>query len=294
MENTQNSSIKCVVLTTLYKSDDPNLWVKALDGVLGEAGPDLDVAVHLCIDGPIPLALKEFVHDQAHRIEKIVSNKSNLGLAASLNRLIDGLDDADYVFRMDADDISLPGRFRAQIRWLEAHPGAWLVGCQATDIDDDGTPIADRDFPCAPEDAKNLIMRQMPILHPTFCMRRALLDDPDIRYPEAFLTEDLAFLVQMAEKGYAFGNIPERLFQWRTGSAFFRRRSSLKRGWTEMIWYARAVRAVKGSFSPRMAFPVARLLLRCLPAGAVKAVYRTGLREALAGLRRSNAKKVGS
>jgi GT2 family glycosyltransferase len=287
VKNTHNSRVKCAVITTLYKTDDPDLWVKALRSVLGEAGPDLDVAVHLCVDGPIPEKLEAVLRENSADIRKIVRNDVNRGLAVSLNRLIETMDDVDYVFRMDADDISLPGRFRAQIRWLEEHPLAWLVGCQATDIDDDGTPLGDRDFPCHPKDAKNLLVKQNPVLHPTFCMRRELLADPDIRYPEAHLTEDLAFLVRMAEKGYVFGNSPERLFQWRTGSAFFRRRSSLKRGWTEFIWYARAVRAVKGPFSPHMVFPVARLLLRCLPPGTMKALYRSGLRG-------GNLKKAGS
>jgi glycosyltransferase involved in cell wall biosynthesis len=282
-EKTYNPSRRCTVLTTLYATDDPDLWEIALDSVLGESAPDIEVSIHLCVDGPLPERLESVLARRAPQIGLIVRNEVNLGLAKSLNRLIDTLTDEDYVFRMDADDVSLPGRFRTQIKWLEDHPEADLVGCQVMDIDDDGAELSLRVFPCSPRNAKNLLVKQNPVLHPTWCMRRTLFDDPEIRYPEAFLTEDLAFLVLMAERGRSFGNTLEVLFQWRTGSAFFRRRSSFRRGWTELVWYARAVAAVKGRFSPHMVYPVIRLLLRCLPAEAVKAIYRSGLRARLSG-----------
>src|SRR5690349_258583 len=44
------------------------------------------------------------------------------GIVAALNRAL-ALAEAPLVARQDADDLSLPGRFRAQLDWLAAHPG---------------------------------------------------------------------------------------------------------------------------------------------------------------------------
>lgn len=281
-ENTKNSPPACAVLTTLYRSDDLAQWHSALDSVIAQKNDGLDVRIYLCVDGPIPESHESALFHRRNDIYCIVQNEKNLGLAESLNRLIDRLEDEDFVFRMDGDDLSLPGRFKAQIDWLQAHSGVDLVGCQAMDIDDFGNPLMPRSYPVDAENAKNLLTRQNPVLHPTFCMRRSLLKDPDIRYPKAYLTEDLAFLVLMAERGYSFGNIPQRLFQWRTGSGFFRRRSSFKRALAELIWYSRAVWAVKGPASSHWVFPFARFVLRCLPTHLVQSVYRTSLRDRMA------------
>lgn len=56
---------------------------------------------------------------------RVLRNEANLGGAPSRNRLIEAAD-ADYVFVMDADDISLPGRVVAQFEALES--GRDLVG----------------------------------------------------------------------------------------------------------------------------------------------------------------------
>lgn len=281
-ENAENLPLTCAVLTTLYRSDDISQWNAALDSVLEQKKDGLDVRIYLCIDGPIPESHEDALFQRRGDLHLVLQNEKNLGLAESLNRLISVLESEDFVFRMDGDDLSLPGRFRAQIAWLQEHTGVDLVGCQAMDIDDRGLPLQQRSYPVDAQTAKNLLTRQNPVLHPTFCMRRSLLKDPAIRYPKAYLTEDLAFLVLMAERGYAFGNIPERLFQWRTGSAFFKRRSSLRRAFAELLWYGRAVWAVKGPLSSHWAFPLIRFALRCLPTGMIQSIYKTGMRERMA------------
>src|SRR4030042_6096810 len=52
---------------------------------------------------------------------KLIRNKKNLGLAASLNIALRQAQ-GDYVARMDADDISLPNRFEEQIYFLQKNP----------------------------------------------------------------------------------------------------------------------------------------------------------------------------
>ena len=51
---------------------------------------------------------------------KIIQNKQNLGLAATLNHCLDYCT-GEYIARMDDDDYSYPERFEKQIEYLEAH-----------------------------------------------------------------------------------------------------------------------------------------------------------------------------
>lgn len=57
---------------------------------------------------------------------RIIQNKKNLGLAASLNLGID-LANAPFIARMDADDIAFPQRLQKQVNFLQKNPD--IAGC---------------------------------------------------------------------------------------------------------------------------------------------------------------------
>src|SRR5699024_5894599 len=48
------------------------------------------------------------------------------GVAATLNALLSGVD-SEFVARMDADDVVLPGRFARQLRALEDHDAVFTT-----------------------------------------------------------------------------------------------------------------------------------------------------------------------
>lgn len=58
-----------------------------------------------------------------------VLRQANAGLAGALNRGLE-LCNADFVARMDADDISAPERLEAQVNFLDNNPSVGLVGSQ--------------------------------------------------------------------------------------------------------------------------------------------------------------------
>ncbi|KQT51002.1 hypothetical protein ASG43_07095 [Aureimonas sp. Leaf454] len=60
-----------------------------------------------------------------------IINQLNGGIVSALNA---GLAECrgEYIARMDADDISMPGRFAFQAHYLDTHPGCVLVGGVAT------------------------------------------------------------------------------------------------------------------------------------------------------------------
>lgn len=64
---------------------------------------------------------------QDSRIEVI--NQANGGQGAARNAAL-RRSHSEYVALMDADDISLPDRFRSQLEYLESHPGVVILGTQ--------------------------------------------------------------------------------------------------------------------------------------------------------------------
>lgn len=70
----------------------------------------------------------------------VVVHQENMGLTRSLNKGL-LLARGEYVARMDADDISEPGRLTVQVGRLDERAGLDLVGCFFNVIDGDGTII---------------------------------------------------------------------------------------------------------------------------------------------------------
>jgi Predicted glycosyltransferases len=279
---TQNIAQPVAVIMTLYRADPLDAFELALSSLENQT-LEATIRVYLCVDGPLPESHEVWLEQNATRFHKVLRNETNLGLARSLNRLIDLLEDEEFVFRMDGDDISLPSRFERQIELMCAEPDLGLCGCQAIDIDDDGKELAPRKFPVTPEETRHRLSRITPVLHPTFCIRRTILRNPKMRYPDAYLCEDLAFLVTLTGAGHSISNHPETLFKWRTGKNFFKRRQDARRGWVEMSWYFRALRANGRLFSPQAVFPVLRFIMRILPQSWIVWLYGSPLRNFVIG-----------
>jgi glycosyltransferase involved in cell wall biosynthesis len=69
--------------------------------------------MHLVIvdDGSTLQETIEFLQDlkSKHQVT-IIKNETNLGVAASLNRGLSQIQEVDYLFRFDSDDVNLPKR----------------------------------------------------------------------------------------------------------------------------------------------------------------------------------------
>jgi glycosyltransferase involved in cell wall biosynthesis len=248
---------------SVYRADRPDYLRLALDSVLEQTGP-FEVRVYLCLDGPLPLALAKVVAAYDGRLYRTLQNPENIGLARSLNRLIDLLGDEAFVFRMDADDISLPGRFQVQLDWFSSHAELDLIGVQALEIDETGKTTGKRDYPVDSTAAHEALERVTPVMHSCYCARSAVFRD-GVRYTNAYLTEDLALLIELDRRGFKFGNVPTRAFACRAGQGFQQRRRSVRRGVSEFMLYSDVIHRRHGPISWRYVFPLGRLGLSLLP-----------------------------
>jgi len=273
-----NPARQFAVLTTLYRSDRLDYFELAIRSIETQE-TDASIRIYLCIDGDLPQEHEAYLSANGTRFHRIVRNSENLGLARSLNSLIDVLEDEELVFRMDGDDISHPRRFAVQAAYMDSHPEIGLIGCQAYDIDEEGEIVGKREFATDPQDVARLMSRMTSILHPTFCIRRSILRDPEARYPAAYLTEDAAFIVLLLGRGVKVANIEDFLFYWRVSRNFFHRRTSFRRGLAELTWYGKATHINYGVFTPQYVYPLARFAIRCMPNAIVRKIYGSGIRQ---------------
>lgn len=129
----------------------------------------------------------------------------------------------ELVARMDADDVSLPGRLAAERRLLESDPALGAVGVR---IEVFGGPaaglaryVAWQNSLVTPEDHARSIYVESPLCHPSTMFRRAALDAVG-GYRDGPWPEDWDLLLRLHDARFKMAKVPHVLFRWRrTGSS---------------------------------------------------------------------------
>ena len=126
-------------------------------------------------------------------------SRPNKGLAASLNEAI-AMASAPFVARMDADDVSMPDRFEAQLQFLAEHPDVVMVGGQLRRIIK-GDPESLSHLPTEHDDIVSALLRgQHAMCHPAVMIRRSALDVVG-GYWAYGVAEDWDLYLRLAEVG---------------------------------------------------------------------------------------------
>lgn len=216
-----------VVLAT-YGGDDPDALEEALDSILDQTLPPAEVV--LVENGPVPSDIESVV--ETHRQEypesvsvvEIASNRER-GYARRV-----GVENANHelVAMMDSDDIAVPQRFEAQVKFLSSHPDIDAVGGYIAEFTDDpDDPHAIRRVPLTPEQVADEARFRSPINQMTVMARRdAILDAGNYRGVDPM--EDYDLWARMLVNGSKLANIPQVLAKVRGGEAMYARRGGWK------------------------------------------------------------------
>lgn len=135
--------------------------------------------------------------------------------------LVDGLNlglghcTADYVARLDADDIAAPDRLARQVTALDVDPACVALSCGARIIDADGQHDGRFVTVTSPAlaDPRAIPAREPYLLHPFLMARRAALVDVG-GYRHCYLSEDTDLYWRLRERG-TLTNIDEVLGDYR-------------------------------------------------------------------------------
>ncbi|MFC9917614.1 glycosyltransferase [Agromyces binzhouensis] len=184
----------------------------------GPVSPGLEGAIESAIaDSPVPV-----VH---RRIDE------NVGLAGALDEGL-ALSEYDVVARMDADDISLPERFAAQLPLIE--DGLDLVGTGMLEfLDDDGSIVGRRVPRTGEDEIRNYARFHDPFSHPTVVYRRSAVERAG-GYQPLGLMEDYWLFARMIHAGARVGNLADPLVMYRVGAGAYARRGGTAQWRSEM------------------------------------------------------------
>jgi glycosyltransferase involved in cell wall biosynthesis len=101
---------------------------------------------------------------------KLICEVSGAGLATRLNQAV-ALSRADYIARMDADDICFPERLGRQVARLQEEPQLDLLGCGAIVFAEDAQLLGELPVGLTHEEITAEPFRGFPFPHPTWCGR---------------------------------------------------------------------------------------------------------------------------
>lgn len=154
---------------------------------------------------------------------KIIRNKKNLGLAATLNHCIEHCT-GKYIARMDDDDISYPNRFEKQIEFLINNPDISFVSSSA-DIYDGHKVISQRILLERPT-KKNMVYGTC-FIHPaTMFKADALRAVGGYRVcQDTIRGQDYDLFMRLYGAGYNGANIKEPLFRYTEDTLTLKRRT---------------------------------------------------------------------
>lgn len=143
---------------------------------------------------------------------RLVRQPTNMKLIATLNHGLD-LARGEYVARMDADDVSLPGRLARQVAYMDAHPAVGMCGTWG-EVIGEPAPRYLR-FPTDPEAVRCRLFFGCVFVHSSVMMRRATFEAHGLRYDPAYPHAEDLQLWQRAAEAFPVVNLPEVLVQYR-------------------------------------------------------------------------------
>jgi glycosyltransferase involved in cell wall biosynthesis len=204
------------VLMPVYNAE-PYL-AEAVESILGQTFADFELLIVNDGSTDRSVAILERYAARDGRIR--LTSRPNTGYAAALNELLH-LADAEFVARMDADDVALPQRLARQVDFLRTHPEVVCVGTAVRLIDAAGRFLGDAHPGMDHEEIqRRALAGDCPLNHPSTMMRRAAVQAVGGYHLEFQPAEDLDLWLRLAEVGQ-LTNLPEVLMKYRQHARSF-------------------------------------------------------------------------
>lgn len=190
---------------------------QALESLACQTLGDFEV---ILVDDSSRDATPAILRDWASRDKRIqVYTQPHAGIIAALNL---GLNycRANYIARMDCDDISLPQRLEHQVNYLQIHPEVALVSCLVEGYPPENVREGFRLYIqwlnslVRDEDIRREIFVESPFAHPSVMLRKTWLEKAG-GYQEHGWAEDYDLWLRMYLSGAHFAKLNQVLLLWR-------------------------------------------------------------------------------
>jgi len=175
-----------------------------------------DFVLYVIDDGSTDKSLQCLDQIKDQRL-KVVENGTNKGLIHTLNRGLELAQSAEYIARMDADDITHPNRLGLQVQLLDEMKAVGVVGTRANIF---GNGLNERKLKVPEREDRILpaFICRNPIIHPSVMMRGSVIFNAQLRYDSSFPKyEDYKLWIDMFNI-CGFYNMPQYLLNYRRHS----------------------------------------------------------------------------
>ena len=271
---------KVAFIITVYKNDKLEYFKEAINSIISQDYGFENINIYLGIDGKIPNDIENYIKENKKLFYKIIKNKKNEGLAYTLNKLIDNLENEEYIFRMDSDDICKLDRVSKQVNFLEINKNIEILGGAIEEFDSKGNILITRKYPRNNKEAINYIYKASIFAHMAVCFRKSFFAK-GFRYNENYrYNQDLALWFEVLANNIKISNLDDVLVKVRVSNDFYRRRN-YKRAFTEFKIYWNGIIELYNGYNYRLIWPILRLTIRLFPASIVKIIYTSNLRKVL-------------
>ena len=159
----------------------------------------------------------EIIDGYSDRRIRHIRTARKIGLARSLNYGIKAAR-GEYIARMDADDVSLPGRLERQVTFLDEHQYIGIVGTGYEYIDETGRTLLIRSNPSGPEFTKWLLLFGDVIINSSILARVDVIRHIGGYDPALVVAEDYDLWVRATANKTKIVNLPDVLTKLRIHS----------------------------------------------------------------------------
>ena len=199
---------KISVIMSVYNSE--KFLNESIQSILNQTFKDFEfIIIDDCSTDNSLKIIKRYA-DLDDRI-KLINNNKNIGLTKSLNKEIK-IAQGKYIARQDADDISLPERFKKQFTFLEENENVFLLGSGSISINEKGIKRGIfKPLIFFEKIAKTLPYKNC-IHHPSVMFRNL----KEYLYREKFFySQDYDLYLRLLSNNKRFANIKEPLIKYR-------------------------------------------------------------------------------
>lgn len=263
---------KIAFIITVYKNDRLEFFKQAIESIINQDYGFDNINIYLGIDGELPADIQKFIESFSTYFYKVLQNETNKGLAFTLNRLVNVLEDEVYVFRMDSDDICRSDRVSKQLDSFEKDVELMIIGSDLIEINELGQELRNKKMPTKMNEIIKFSIARNPFNHPTVAMRKEFFNIVG-KYNEEFLkSQDYELWGRALIRGLKATNINEPLLYFRVTSDYMNKRNAFINYVNEFKVSMKLMNHFKmyGEF-PKV---VAKLLIRIMPPFIGKIVYK--------------------
>ncbi len=197
------------VLTPIYNTNPAHLR-ECIESILNQTFTDFEFLI--LNDSPQNTKLDEVVKSYNDKRIKYIKNKTNIGISAARNKLLD-LASGEYLAIFDHDDISVPTRLEQQVAYLDAHPD---VGVVSGLLESFGVKNYVWSAPENDIDIRIYLTCNCHVAHTAAMIRKSVLVDNNIKYEEFYSpAEDYRLWARLMDVTH-FYNIQQVLVKYRT------------------------------------------------------------------------------